>query len=153
MYIRVRGYTVFSECGGEVIHQITSTRQVSPLRIDLHFDRRVARDDLSSAWNEDLEVFHRRKLITSVRVWSLKNCICVPPNMILLTSDGRIIRESVRKLPLVTKDPRLAEGSEIEIAIAEDGAPAFVVGPGQHWNYCHWMLEIAPKLNIISTLR
>ncbi|MBK5307524.1 MAG: glycosyltransferase family 61 protein [Frankiaceae bacterium] len=74
--------------------------------------------------------------------------------MVIVTSSGEVIRESVRKPAILARHPALAALSEpagtIDATVplnyrTFEGGAGFVLGASQHMNYYHWMIETVPR--------
>jgi capsular polysaccharide biosynthesis protein len=150
--VSARSIKSISECG-DVIEIINPEPSAKLKTVQMSFESVVETAEVKDYWAMMEAKFLSRERPQLLKVWKIANCVVIPETMILMTADGAVIEETVRKPSHLQRDARLAhliasdDNSQGEpFVCANDQRKAYVLASSQATNYYHFMIETLPRL-------
>lgn len=142
-------------CGELVLSRSTDT--VERIDISISGDSDSVDQSWYEYWDKKLDRFIYRRQITETKIFRLRNCIIVPPEMFIVTEDGTLIKESIRKIMYVENSSLTGNlfskwrgGEPDPIRCKRESGRYFLFSSSQDNNYYHFMVENLPKLTFMA---
>lgn len=135
------------------VGELLETRHAEPpppILLNINIDPLADEGPLLRTWDGFKAAHADRRIPTALNAWRITDCIIVPPHMLLVSSDGRLIAESLRKKSMAIGHPSFVGlyggGSQEPLEFSTSSESVFLLGAAQSRNYYHWMVESLPRL-------